>query len=166
MTADGAGWSRAVALPLALAVALLALPAPAAAVPPVRSEVEETFELVYEPCGLTEVGERRRSYTTFLDHEGTELRTLQQVTFDGVITNPAMGETFRDRGHATVMHLSDFSTGFTLLGTVYNIRLPGEGVLLLDVGRLVGDAEFNAVFQSAKAISLLETDAAVCAALG
>lgn len=105
-------------------------------------------------------------FATFFDQEGNEIRTLQQVTFDAVITNPATGETFVDRGHATVMHLSDFSTGFTLLGIVFNIRVPKEGLLLLDMGRLVADADFNPVFQSGKALSLSDVDAAVCAALG
>jgi hypothetical protein len=109
---------------------------PAAATPviPTRSEVVEPFVVVYQPCGLTEVGERHRSFTTFYDQDGNEVRTLEQVFFEGAITNPATGETFIDRGHATVMFQTGFITGFTLIGTVYNIRVPGEGLLLLDPG--------------------------------
>lgn len=144
----------------------LLCPAAAAAVPPTRSEVEESFTVVYEPCGLTEVGERHRSFTTFHDQDGREVRTLEQVFFEGTITNPTTGATFVDRGHATVMFEAGFANGFTLLGTVYNVRVPGEGLVLLDVGRLVVDANFNPVFQSAKVLSLAEIDAAVCDALG
>jgi hypothetical protein len=145
----------------------LVCPAAATAVPPTRSEVEgEPFSLVYQPCGLTEVGERHRSFTTFYDQDGNEVRTLEQVFFEGTITNLDTGETFVDSGHATVMFKTGFATGFTLIGTVYNIRAPQEGLLLLDVGRLVVDADFDPVFQSAKALSLSEVDAAVCAALG
>jgi hypothetical protein len=145
----------------------LVCPAAATATPPTRSEVEgEPFSVVYQPCGLTEVGERNRSFTTFYDQDGNEVRTLEQVFFEGTVTNPATGETFVDSGHATVMFQTGFVTGFTLIGTVYNIRVPGEGLLLLDVGRLVVDANFNPVFQSAKALSVTEVDAAVCAALG
>jgi hypothetical protein len=113
----------------------LVCPAAATATPPTRSEVEgEPFSVVYQPCGLTEVGERNRSFTTFYDQDGNEVRTLEQVFFEGAITNPATGETFIDRGHATVMFQTGFITGFTLIGTVYNIRVPGEGLLLLDPG--------------------------------
>jgi hypothetical protein len=140
--------------------------AAATAVAPKRFEVEETFTVVYRPCGLTEVGEFHRSFTTFYDRDGNEARTLEQVFFEGTITNPATGETFVDRGHNTVMFETGFVTGFTLVGTVYNIRVPSEGLLLLDAGRLVTDANFSPVFQSAKALSLADAEAAVCAALG
>ena len=149
-----------------LLVALVSFPAVAAAVPPTRSEVDEDFEVVYEPCGLVEVGVHHRSFTTFLDQDGNAVRILEQVSFEGVITNPTTGETFVDRGHVTVTFKPDFTSAFTLTGTVFNIRVPKEGLLLLDAGRLVADGDFNTVFQSAKALSFSETDAAVCEALG
>jgi hypothetical protein len=68
----------------------------------VRFSVEEPVTVVYRPCGLVEEGVYHRSFTTFFDKDGNETHTLQQAPFDAVITNPATGETFRDRGHVTV----------------------------------------------------------------
>jgi hypothetical protein len=95
-----------------------------------------------------------------------ETHTLEQVSFDAVITNPATGETFRDRGHSTVRFEPGLATGFTLSGIVFAIHAPGEGVLLLSVGRLITDSNFDTVFQSAQMLGLPETQAAVCASLG
>lgn len=147
-------------------ILLLAPAAAAAATPPVRFSVEEPFTVVYEPCGLVEEGVFHRSFTTFFDKDGNETHTLEQASFDAVITNPATGETFRDRGHVTVRFEPGFATGFTLSGIVFAIHAPGEGVRLLSVGRLIVDSDFNTVFQSSQMLGLLETQAAVCASLG
>jgi hypothetical protein len=147
-------------------VQLLVPTAAAAATPPVRLSVEEPFTVVYQPCGLVEEGVFHRSFTTFFDEDGNETHTLEQVSFDAVITNPATGETFRDRGHSTVRFEPGLATGFTLSGIVFAIHAPGEGVLLLSVGRLITDSNFDTVFQSAQMLGLPETQAAVCASLG
>ena len=107
---------------------LLAPAQAAAATPPVRFSVEEPFTVVYQPCGLVEEGVFHRSFTTFFDNDGNETHTLEQASFDAVITNPATGETFRDRGHATVRFEPGFVTGFSLSGIVFAIHAPCEGV--------------------------------------
>ena len=155
------------AIGLLCGIILLFAPAQAAsATPPVRSSVEEPFTVVYEPCGLVEEGVFHRSFTTFFDKGGNETHTIQQVTFDAVITNPATGETFRDRGHNTVRFEPGFATGFTLSGIVFTVHTPSEGVRLLSAGRLIADSNFDTVFQSARMLGVPDTQAAVCASLG
>lgn len=156
---------RRLALTLCLAVLPLAFLGAARATPPTHFSVDEPFTTTYS-CGLTETGVFHRSFTTFFDRDGNETHTLEQARFEAVITNPATGETFLDRGHATVRFEPGFATGFTLSGIVFTIHAPGEGLLLLSAGRLIADANFSTVFKSAKALGILDTDAAVCAALG
>ena len=150
---------------LSLALLPLAFAESTGATPPTHFSVDEPFIVVYS-CGLTEEGVFHRSFTTFFDQDGAETHTLEQASFEAVITNPATGETFLDRGHATVRFEPGFATGFTLSGIVFTIHAPGEGLLLLSAGRLIADAGFNTVFHSAKALGILDTDAAVCASLG
>jgi hypothetical protein len=50
-------------------------------------------------CGLTERIVFDVSATDFYDAGGDYTYTRSQVSFDGLIPNPASGETFRDRGH-------------------------------------------------------------------
>jgi hypothetical protein len=155
------------AIGLLCGIILLFAPAQAAvATPPVHFSVEEPFTVVYEPCGLVEEGVFHRSFTTFFDKDGKETHTLEQVSFDAVITNPATGETFRDRGHNTVRFEPGFATGFTLSGIVFAVHTPSEGVRLLSVGRLIADSNFDTVFQSAQMLGFPEMQAAVCASLG
>jgi hypothetical protein len=124
----------------------------------------EPFSVNYS-CGLVEEGTFHRSFTVVYDRSGKERFTIERMAFEGLITNTDTGETFEDRGHWTARFKSDFTTGFSLSGIAYNIRQPGSGVLLLAVGRLIVDSTFQPVFQSAKAISFFDQDAAVCASL-
>jgi hypothetical protein len=144
-------------------ILLLAPAASASATPPVRFSVEEPVTVVYEPCGLVEEGVFHRSFTTFFDKDGNETHTLEQATFDAVITDPATGETFRDRGHVTVRFEPGFANETTLSGIIFAVHAPDERVLLLSVGRLIVDSDFTTVFQSS---GFGETQAAVCDALG
>jgi hypothetical protein len=134
------------------------------ATPPVHFSVDDQQTHVY-PCGLVEEVEFHRSFTIFFDRDGNETYTLERVSFKGVITNPTTGETFLDRGHSIVRFEPGFATGFTLNGIIFNIHAPREGLLLLDTGRLVVDADFNTVFKSGAILEPSETDDAVCAAL-
>ena len=134
------------------------------AMPPVHFSVDDQQTHVYS-CGLVEEVEFHRSFTTFFDRDGNETYTLERVSFEGVITNPTTGETFLDRGHSIVRFEPSFATGFTLNGIIFNIHAPREGLLLLNAGRLVVDANFNTVFESGAILGLSETDGAVCAAL-
>jgi hypothetical protein len=52
------------------------------------------------------------------------------------------------------------------MGIIFAIHAPGEGMLVLSVGRLIADSNFDTVFQSAQMLGLPETQAAVCASLG
>jgi hypothetical protein len=149
---------------LAMLAVGLAVPVSAQATPPSRVTIDESATVVYS-CGLVEEVDFHRSFTTFYDQAGNETRTLEQVSFEGVITDLATGKTFVDRGHVTVEFAAGFTTGFSLTGIVYTIHLPAEGILHLDVGRLITDADFNTVFQSAKAIDFFDKDGAICAAL-
>lgn len=150
---------------LFLALVPTAFAGPAGAAPPTHFSVDEPFSITYT-CGLTEEGVFHRKFTTFYDSDGTVTYTLEQASFEGVITDPVTGETFLDRGHATVRFEPGFATGAALSGIVFTIHARGEGLLLLSAGRLIADADFNTVFSSARFLGILDSDAAVCGALG
>jgi hypothetical protein len=151
------------ALIVGLAVLAAVFSTTASATPPEHVQFSEQDTFVYQPCGLTETATVDFSVTFFFDQEGNDLRAIAQVAFDGLITDPSTGETFRDVGHQTLEVFPQ--GGGTLSGIFFNIRQPGEGVIFLSVGRLVFDAEGNTVFSSAKAFGFDTTDAALCEAL-
>jgi hypothetical protein len=65
--------------------------------------------------------------------DGALIRVDDHVSFSGVITNNDTGATYRDPGHA--LNRFDVETGvFTQAGLVYNITIPGQGVVALDAG--------------------------------
>lgn len=132
---------------------------------PVHYSVDDQFTLVYQPCGFVEEASFHRSFTTFFDRDGNEAYTIERVSFEAVITDPATGETYLDRGHSVVRFEPGFATGFSLSGIVYNIHAPQEGLLLLDAGRLIVDSNFNTVFTSAMILELSDIEGAVCEAL-
>ena len=99
---------RKLALTLCLAILPLALSGVARATPPTHVSVDETFTTVYS-CGLTESGVFHRSFTTFFDQDGNETHTLEQATFEAVITNPA-----RPGRHSSIVAMRPFASNLAL----------------------------------------------------
>jgi hypothetical protein len=137
--------------------------APASARPPDHFRTTGFDVVVYQPCGLVEEVDWTLHASTYYDQAGNETGTTLRFAFDGVITNPVTGETWHDRSRNTVF--LEPGGGGAISGVGFNLRLPGEGLVFLAVGRLVFDASGATVFSSAKFPGLDELDAAICEAL-
>jgi hypothetical protein len=102
--------------------------------------------------------------TTFFDNAGNAIQVQVHVNFNGVITNSVTGRTVRDPGHFT--NTIDLQEGTsTYAGLVFGITVPGEGIAVLDVGKVVFDAEGNVIFVGGPHQFLEEGPALICAAL-
>jgi hypothetical protein len=88
------------------------------------------------PIALDFVFDAREKF--FYNEEGELIRFQAHVDRQGTLTNLETGLTLRDPGHSTVF--IDMVEGTqTVVGLNWNINVPGEGVVVLDVGRLVFD---------------------------
>ena len=108
--------------------------------------------------------DERVTEVTFFDEEGNVTRVLDTFAVTGQFTNSKTGETFRD--HAAGRVDLDVSTGvlsITQLGFIYHRK--GEGLLFLDAGRRVFDADGNLVFSAGPSDFEGGFDG-ICAALG
>ena len=126
----------------AVAAAALAFAAPAAALAPTRETVQLTRNpLTVCPGGLTLVGafDLTREITTFYGADGTPVRQLWVVTWEGTTTNPATGESLPNDGirifHRDLVTGEVFTTGSNTI-----TKLPDGGVSIPGPGRLVFDA--------------------------
>src|SRR5688572_22539798 len=89
-------------------VSILGLVAsPASARPPQREVVRDSGSFLLADCGggvlLTETFNFVDTITTFFDASGNPIRVKVHENFDGVITNSASGNTYRDPGNWTLV---------------------------------------------------------------
>lgn len=149
----------------ASALAALALAAPAAANEVVRwtdaHEIGNTFT-----CGVVEDTTAMLEGTTFFASDGTWLKDIIRFSYDASYANPATGKVISYRTRQVVEANPD---NIVLRGQGVFVRAPGEGAVLLDVGRLVlNPADGSTEFKSAKALAFDDPtvfdryDAAIC----
>jgi hypothetical protein len=74
--------------------------------------------------------------------DGSIRRVDDHITYSGVITNNDTGATYRDPGHSLDRYNVDTGVSRTV-GLIYNITIPGQGVVALDAGYLSFDAFGN-----------------------
>ena len=117
-------------------------------------------------CGVVEMTTVSLEGTAYLDEDGTWIRTLIRFEFDGTLTDPTTGEQIGLKGRQVAVEAPG---ELALSGQGVFIRVPGRGVVLHDVGRLVVNlADGSTVFSSAKVIEFDDpaaagtADAAVC----
>ena len=103
----------------------------------------------------------------FFNKAGDPVRVVTHVNYTGIITNPETGRTLRDPGHHKVVE--DLENGtLAFIGLVYGITVPGEGIAVLDAGRVIFDGEAieeNVIFEAGPHQYLHGGDAVICAAL-
>jgi hypothetical protein len=117
------------------------------------------FELLY-----TLLGERVTEITHF-DDAGNPVRVRDTFVVEGRFTNSVTGETFRD--HAAGLFEIDLTTGVTsVAGLQFNYHSTGEGLLFLDAGRRIQDADGNLLFVAGPTDFEGGGIDAICAALG
>ena len=137
-------------LVLALALAMpLAFAAIASADAPtiVEQTLHRSIPHFAECPGFTVAGEFdvNRTVMTFVDQNGTPIRRVIHVHFIGMLTNTSSGKSIPDEGNQIVT--IDLVTGtVTVDGRVRVDTIPGEGVILAQVGRVVTDAQGNILF--------------------
>jgi hypothetical protein len=85
--------------------------------------------------------------TTYLDATGTPVRLVLKAEHQGTLTNASSGKSVIDRdSFAEHINLLDGTDAF--IGVLRHITIPGLGALWLDVGRGVGDADGNVIFEA------------------
>jgi hypothetical protein len=128
---------RVARLALAAAIVAVGAEAPAFGRAPERDHVEQTFEGVID-CGAFQdlyVDEETGDLTWYFDAEGRLVRFVVHVSQYSTDVNSLTGLTLHERNHHTSTF--DFATGqITLDGAIVHATLPGEGVVIQDVGRL------------------------------
>ena len=101
--------------------------------------------------------------TDFFDNAGNPIRELVQVDQNRILTNLATGFTVQAPGHFSFT--IDLQTGvIQQVGLVDRITIPGRGVVVLDTGRLIVDADGNVTFVGPHS-HFTSGDDALCAAL-
>lgn len=102
--------------------------------------------------------------TTFFDKTGTPIKVEFHFNYVGTLKNLSSGRTFRDPGHYKVV--LDLRNGTqSAIGMIFAITVPGEGVVVLDAGKVVFDSDFNIIFEAGPHQFLHDGPARVCAAL-
>ena len=119
-----------------------------AAKPSVLTFEEEGTELIAD-CGTFEVLTDyvlEGRVTTYFDREGNEDYERWHLQFHDFFYNSETGKGFAETN--TTVVLVDPASGIEVSGTglSYHVTVPGEGVVLLDVGRLERNEEGEIVF--------------------
>jgi len=149
---------RKLALLLGLLAAPLAVAGTASAEQPQTTTIPISFAFVdTSSCGpslpIATSGTGELQITTFAD--GRQIRHLDSdVTLSAngkTVTSNQTGNVFVDSG------------GRTIVGTAATITVPGEGLLVLDVGKLVLDPSGAVLFEAAPHELFSHDLAALCA---
>ncbi len=147
--------TRGLALSTSLAATLLALAlalaAPVAAMPPERIVITDIHieQVDSTSCDFPflEVFDGRVTITTYFDEEGNPTRLKFHLPFHGTLTNQATGESVSaDQVLRVTVDLEDGTESD--VGLRFRVAFPGLGVVLLDAGRIVFDADGNVVFEA------------------
>lgn len=159
---------RLLRLCAAIIMALLPVTTVFAAKPDVFTFHEEGyFEIDCGSFVAQEEFEQDVRVMVFYDQAGDPVRVEVHFNYMGVVTNSVTGKTLRDPGHyKTVENLQDGTLAF--IGLVYGITVPGEGIAVLDAGKVVFLGETvpeNVIFEAGSYDYLYGGDAVLCAAL-
>jgi hypothetical protein len=122
------------------------------------------------PCGVVEHTVAAIDGTAYFDNDGTWLRDIIRFGVDSSFTDPASGRTITYTTRQVLEATSD--TG-TYRGQGFFVRVAGQGVIILDNGRMTfALADGTTVFASAHVLTFddptvqTRVDAAVCAMFG
>jgi hypothetical protein len=144
--------ARRLVLCASLAVGLsLAAIAQAAAAPPEKIVIEDIHieQVDSTSCDFPflEVFDGRVTITTFFDKQGNPVRIEFHLPFHGTLTNEATGGSV---SADQVLQLTvDLEEGTESdVGLRFRVAFPGLGVVLLDAGKVVFDADGNVVFEA------------------
>jgi hypothetical protein len=132
------------------AVAFLFVPT-AAALEPTHQRFEVTRHIdPYVTCsGFNVIGNFsvERDDMTFFDSSGTPIKMVIHAHFVGTLTNSVTGKSLSDDGSRIITF--DL-TNNTITNTGLNLKVvvPGQGIIVIDAGRIVRDAAGNVTFEA------------------
>jgi len=109
--------------------------------------------------------DERVTEITFFDDLGNPVRVFDQFVITGQFTNSKTGETFRDHsaGHGEL----DLTTGvLSVAQLTFIYHRKGEGLVFLDAGRRIFDADGNLVFSAGPDAFEQSGFDGICEALG
>lgn len=121
--------------------------------------------------GINESGASSQSVNLFYNRAGNATRGAFHVqsltvTFSNAVTGKSVPESFHLVQTITFGTPGDFSTvTTTITGQLAKVTLPGSGIILLDAGKIVFDANGNIVFEAGKHQYVHAQVAKLCAAL-
>ena len=81
---------------------------------------------------------------TFYNKDDSVNRVEAHLKIFGTVTNLATGTTFRDQ--ASIVFTFDSTGGYMERGVLFHLHLPGKGVVVQQVGRVVVDENFDVTF--------------------
>lgn len=143
----------------------LAVAAPVTANTQDRFTFEDGLAQTYT-CGVTLATTVHGDGTARFDANRSWIGTTVRLRYAGIAVDPATGATVELIGRQVIHEAPDQAAA---VGQGIFIRLAGEGVVLLDVGRLVFDtSDGSTLFASAQVIAfddptiVARVDAAVC----
>jgi len=148
---------------------LAAMPALGAGHPPTI----EAFEDVQAPqpmanCGdfliiVEGIGSNR--LTTYYDAGGAPVRVSFHGIYNGTMTNSATGKVLTDTPSVIRTTIDLLAGTQTTVGAAWTVTVPGEGVVLVEAGRLVFAGNGPPVFIAGPHLPPPETIATLCRAL-
>lgn len=151
-----------------LATACLALLAQPANATPTTGRFEQEITYLDDgasaACGFPITFHQldRGTYQLLFDKQGNLIRVQVQTLTRGTAT--ANGITLLEQGREN--NFNDIVTGTQMDASLeFRVWLPGLGVVIMDTGRLLFDAEGNVVFEAGPHPALEGDFAALCAAL-
>jgi hypothetical protein len=150
------GVGRTVALFLLRLVALLAAASTArvsrAALrgrPPVARTSGFTVDEAVGNCGgfhILAAGHGTLRETLYFDNDGAPARLHVQARYAGTLTNSATGKAVTDATDAIHVFADLQRQTETYVGVFFNVNVPGEGVVALEVGRYVVESGADVSF--------------------
>ena len=103
--------------------------------------------------------------TIYTDPEGTFLRQRDRIAETLTVSNPVAGSSVSGRDHYSIEFLAVDGT-FTRVGLWFHLNLPGGGVVLRDVGRVVFNEDGDLVLVAGQHQWLSGNLDALCDVLG
>ena len=148
---------------------LASLPALAGGHPPTI----ESFDDVQTPQPMANCGDFRiivegigsNRLTTHFDRDGAPVRVVFHGIYNGSMTNSVSGKVLMDSPSVVSTTIDLVAGTRTTVGAVWTVTVPGEGVILVEAGRLVFDGNGPPVFIAGPHLPPPETIATLCRAL-
>jgi len=131
---------------------VLAMASSAAAYPPTSEEIPAvTIDDLLVECGSFDIRDDyvlEGTATTFYDRNGEPVRIRFHISAVDRFYNSDTGKEYTATTANTIDFVDLQSGQLDAMGLEYHLTVPGVGVVILDAGKLIFDAQGNVVFES------------------